>query len=451
MNLKNKIALSLSLLFSLLLGSTFIVIYLFFAEFRKDEFVEILKDRITTVSNYFSDVPGDEGFQEPVQISGTPTYSIQQEEILVFNKKFQLIYSSIRNMEVDWSSSDLVTLKAAGSIYRSENRTEIYGERIGGRYFLIESEDVLGKEKLEYLRSLMLITFFVASGLVWLLSFLFAKKMIAPLDIFQRKITRISGSNLTERLPETSRKDEINLLAIAFNTMLRRLDKAFSSQKEFTASASHEIKTPLTRIAFQLENLKPLAQKDAETAHYLQTISDEVYRLSDTVHSLLLLSTLEDETLHQEIAAVRIDEVIFDAFSVVKKNFSDFQLEFNIGDKTTELSVAGVKPLLEVVFINLFKNAFLYSTDRRADVVISENGKHLSITVSSKGKTLGKEETEKIFEAFRRGENARSKSGSGLGLRICKRILDFHQAKFIYEAALPEVNRFSIDFPVFRS
>lgn len=450
MNLKNKIALNLSLLFSAFLGIILIVIYLFFAEFRKDEFVAILKDRIATVSNYFRDVPGDEGLQEPVQISGTPTYSIQEEEILVFNKKFQLIFSSIKNKEVDWSSTDLTTLKSVGSIYRSENKTEIYGERINGRYFLIESEDVLGKEKLEYLRFLMLITFFTASGLVWILSFLFAKKMIAPLDVFQRKITRISGSNLTERLPETDRKDEINLLAIVFNTMLRRIDKAFSLQKEFTASASHEIKTPLTRIAFQLENLAPLGQSDPTAKRYIQAISDEVYQLSDTVNSLLLLSKLEDDHLQDEYAAVRIDEVIFDAFENVKKNFKDFQLAFHINDdrEANELTVRGVKPLLDIVFINLFKNACLYSFRPSVEVGIIETSHTITVRVTSVGETISSDDAQKIFEAFRRGENARSSTGSGLGLRICKRILDFHQAAFTYTAQAPDTNIFTVEFPI---
>ena len=122
---------------------------------------------------------------------------------------------------------------------------------------MIASEDFMGKEKLKYLGSLMLISFIVASSLVWILSFLFAKRMMAPLDIFQEKITRISANNLTERLPETDKKDEINLLAKVFNTMLGRIDQSYSSQKEFNASASHEIKTPLTRMAFQAASIRP--------------------------------------------------------------------------------------------------------------------------------------------------------------------------------------------------
>ncbi|UOE41594.1 HAMP domain-containing histidine kinase [Chryseobacterium suipulveris] len=448
MNIKNKIALNLSLLFSVFLGLLLIIIYLFFAEFRKDEFVDILKDRISTVANYF-DEDGDKGV-DVSKIYNTPTYSIQQEEILVFNEKFDLIYSSLKDQTVNWDRADLEAMKIDGVVYHSDKNSEVYGEKIKKNYFLIESADILGKEKLSYLGTLMFVSFLVASALVWVLSFLFARKMMAPLDIFQEKITRISASNLTDRLPETDKKDEINLLAKVFNTMLGRIDKSYSSQKEFTASASHEIKTPLTRMAFQLENLSELVKENPETKKYIRGISDEVYQLSDTVNSLLLLSKLEEEHLNEEFADVRMDEVVFDAFENVRKNFPDFELNFNISEENDsgDLTVKGIKPLLDIVFINLFKNACLYSHKHEVEVEIGENETMLTAKIKSHGDLISEEDSQRIFNAFKRGETSSQKSGSGLGLRICKRILDFHHAKISYQAEAPNSNIFIIEFPL---
>ncbi len=448
MNLKNKIALNVSLLFSVFLGAVLFIIYLFFAEFRKEEFTDILKDRIYTVANYFTGGRDEAEVQNLELITSTPTYAIQKEEILVFNKEFELVYSSVIDMEVDWSNEDLRALRDHGMIYRRENDSEIYGEKINGRYFMIESEDILGKEKLDYLSTVMLIVFFTGSALVWILSFLFARKVMAPLDLFQEKITRISANNLNERLPETDRRDEINLLAKVFNTMLRRIDKSYSSQKEFTASASHEIKTPLTRIAFQLENLSGIEKHNPETAGYISRISEEVYQLSDIVNSLLLLAKLEEQELQREFTDVRIDEVIFDAFGNVKKNFPDFQLHFNINDNeySGELTVRALKPLLDTVFINLFKNACLYSYIPFVEVEITEDDRTITAVVMSRGQLITETEKENLFEAFRRGADTQFRSGSGLGLRICQRILEFHQAAIAYHSAGTDQNIFTVTF-----
>ena len=448
MNIKNKIALNLSLLFSVFLGTILIIIYLFFAEFRKSEFVNVLKDRISTISNYFNE---DEAIvDESKMINDTPTYSIHQEEIEVFNEKFEPVFSNITGKKNIWNEGDLLALKNTGSVYRRDTKAEIYGEKIGGRYFLIASEDFMGKEKLKYLGSLMLISFIVASSLVWILSFLFAKRMMAPLDIFQEKITRISANNLTERLPETDKKDEINLLAKVFNTMLGRIDQSYSSQKEFNASASHEIKTPLTRMAFQLENLAKLENENPQTKKYIQGISDEVYQVSDTVNSLLLLSKLEEEHLRGDRSSVRIDEVMFDAFEDVKRNFENFEINFDIHEENDSgnLTVKGIKPLLEIVFINLFKNACLYSFKKEVNVDISEDDLNLTVVVKSKGDLISEDDSQKIFDAFKRGANSQQRSGSGLGLRICKRILDFHHAEISYRSEGSELNVFVVKFPL---
>lgn len=449
MKIKNKIALNLSLLFSAFLGIILTTIYLLFAEFRKDEFVDILKDRIASVSTHF-DEDQDDRTANYTKISSTPTYSIQEEEILMFNEKFELIFSSIKDKEVDWSSEDLIALKKEGTIYRRDKQTEIYGEKIGKHYFLIESEDILGKEKLAYLGTLMLISFLVASSFMWIFSFLFARKMMMPLDLFQNTITRISANNLNERLPVTENKDEINLLAKVFNTMLERINRAYSSQKEFTASASHEIKTPLTRMAFQLENLAKLEKENSEAKTYIDSISGEVYELSYTVNSLLLLSKLEEQHFNQDLTLVRMDDVVFDAFEYVKRNFEFFQLHFNIKKEDNEigdLTVKGIKPLLDIVFINLFKNACLYSFRQEVDIEISENAGGLSAKITSRGNIISESDARKIFKAFSRGENSTQKAGSGLGLRICKRILDFHHATISYQSQEPDYNIFTIQFP----
>ncbi len=101
--------------------------------------------------------------------------------------------------------------------------------------------------------------------------------------------------------------------------MIARLDDVFQSQKDFTASASHEIRTPITRMAFQLENLIKFEKHSPETLSSLQQIQRDVYQLSDLTHSLLLLTKFDKENIQSIYEEVRIDEVIFEAFEGVEK------------------------------------------------------------------------------------------------------------------------------------
>jgi signal transduction histidine kinase len=181
------------------------------------------------------------------------------------------------------------------------------------------------------------------------------KKQLKPLDDFKDKITDVTSHQLTIQLPEQKSDNEINVLIKAFNTMMKRLNEAFLAQKEFTTSASHEIKTPLTRMSFQLENLSNLT-KEEKSKDYINSIQNEVFQLSDTVNSLLILSKVEEgHDVHFE--NVRMDEVIFDAFSKVKKNFKEFEMDFEIKEQSADgdLTIKGIKSLLEIVFINLLK------------------------------------------------------------------------------------------------
>jgi K+-sensing histidine kinase KdpD len=231
--------------------------------------------------------------------------------------------------------------------------------------------------------------------------------------------------------------------------MIGRLDDVFQSQKDFTASASHEIRTPITRMAFQLENLIKLEQHSPQTLSSLKQIQQDVYQLSDLTNSLLLLTKFDKENIQSIYEEVRIDEVIFESFEAVEKSYPNLKMDFLISEETSEnalLTIKGIQSLLDIVFINLFKNAAVYSQDTEVDVLITETNENLTVDVISRGETIPQDEQTKLFEAFKRGNNSQNISGSGLGLRIVKRILEYHSAKITYLSPNENVNQFSVIF-----
>lgn len=375
------------------------------------------------------------------------------ETILIFNNKKELIYSTIKDRNVTWDDGLLKELDEKKVIYSEKTVPEIYAalRTINGEnyYILTSALDSNGKSKLSYLKYLLITAYVMSTLLIGFFSYYFMGQFLKPLEDLNQEISEVTAHKLTTKVPVRDSNDEINVLARSFNTMIGRLDDVFQSQKDFTASASHEIRTPITRMAFQLENLIKLEQHSAETLSSLKQIQQDVYQLSDLTNSLLLLTKFDKENIQSIYEEVRIDEVIFESFEAVEKSYPNLKMDFLISEETSEnalLTIKGIQSLLDIVFINLFKNAAVYSQDTEVDVLITETNENLTVDVISRGETIPQDEQTKLFEAFKRGNNSQNISGSGLGLRIVKRILEYHSAKITYLSPNENVNQFSVIF-----
>jgi two-component system, OmpR family, sensor histidine kinase ArlS len=452
MSLKRKIALNLSIAFSLLFGIVMVVIYMSFNDFRREEFKERFRQRLEFTSHF---IAKSKDFEEeaPIFFNENSDNILLNETILIFNGQKELIYSTIKDRNVTWDNDLLKELDEKKVIYSEKTVPEIYAalRTINGEkyYILTSALDSNGKSKLEYLKYLLITAYVMSALLIGFFSYYFMGQFLKPLEDLNQEISEVTAHKLTTQIPVRNSNDEIDVLAKSFNTMIGRLDDVFQSQKDFTASASHEIRTPITRMAFQLENLIKFGEHSPETLSSLQQIQRDVYQLSDLTNSLLLLTKFDRENIQSIYEEVRIDEVIFESFEAVEKSYPKLKLDFLISEDTSEdalLTIKGIQSLLDIVFINLFKNAAIYSDDVEVDVLIKENDEYLIVDVISHGNTIPKEEQAKLFEAFKRGKNSQNISGSGLGLRIVKRILEYHGAQIIYTSPADLLNKFSVIF-----
>lgn len=452
MSLKRKIALNLSIAFSLLFGIVMVIIYMSFNDFRRDEFKERFRQRLEFTTHFISK---SKDFEEeaPIFFNENSDNILLNETILIFNAQKELIYSTIKDRNVTWDSALLKELDEKKIIYSEKTVPEIYAalRKINGEdyYILTSALDTNGKSKLSYLKYLLVAAYVMSTLLIWFFSYYFMGQFLRPLEDLNKEISEVTAHKLTTQIPVQESDDEISILAQSFNTMIVRLNDVFQSQKDFTASASHEIRTPITRMSFQLENLIKLQQHSPETLSSLKRIQQDVYQLSDLTNSLLLLTKFDKENIQSIYEEVRIDEVIFGAFETIEKSYPHLKMDFLISEDTSDeavLVINGIHSLLEIVFINLFKNAAVYSNNMEVDVLITETASDLIVDVISQGNTIPEEEQSKLFEAFMRGNNSQNISGSGLGLRIVKRILEYHGANIFYSSPLDDINKFSIIF-----
>ncbi|PJJ68136.1 ATP-binding protein [Chryseobacterium geocarposphaerae] len=452
MSLKRKIALNLSIAFSLLFGIVMAVIYMSFNDFRRDEFKERFRQRLEFTSHF---IAKSKDFEEeaPIFFNENSDNILLNETILIFNGQKELIYSTIKDRNVTWDNALLKELDEKKIIYSEKTVPEIYAalKTINGEnyYILTSAFDTNGNSKLAYLKYLLITAYVMSTLLIGFFSYYFMGQFLKPLEDLNKEISEVTAHKLTTQIPVRESNDEINVLAQSFNTMITRLDDVFQSQKDFTASASHEIRTPITRMAFQLENLIKFEKHSPETLSSLKQIQRDVYQLSDLTNSLLLLTKFDKENIQSIYEEVRIDEVIFESFEAVEKSYPKLKMDFLISEDTSEdalLTIKGVQSLLDIVFINLFKNAAVYSDDVEVDVLITETNENLIVDVISHGNTIPAEEQSKLFEAFKRGKNSQNISGSGLGLRIVKRILEYHNAQIVYTSPGDLLNKFSVIF-----
>jgi two-component system, OmpR family, sensor histidine kinase ArlS len=452
MSLKQQFAIYSSIIFSAILGIVLLSVWWLFNDFRKEEFKLRLEEKAFSTIELLVDVNVSERHVLDI-IDKNTVDKLFNDKILVFNSDMRLIYSNIGGTTINYSISDLQMIKSKGSYYVSKNDNDKYGlyyKSNDKSYFIIvTAEDKYGNKQLVYLRYLLFIAFFIGMFSIIILSYTLSARILLILENFQKRITSISENKLHVRLEESGKNDEIDHLAHAFNQMMERIDISYKQQKEFTDNASHELRTPITRIIMQVQNLIKHENHSENTLRYLESIMNDSNQMADTISSLLLLSRIDKNNLNKFLPPCRLDEVIFDAIDSISKTYPDFHIHFNIENQSsdeTNIEIKGDSNLLKIVFVNLLKNAYLYSNNKQVSVIMKQHSDILKVEITNTGKTLSTQEQENMFKAFSRGGNSQNIPGTGLGLRIAERISNYHNAQIEYCVPSELTNCFIVSF-----
>lgn len=452
MTLKNRISLLVSLLFTVLFGLASTFIFVLYSNFRKEEFRDRLEIKALSSIKLLANVK-EADRQLLKMIDQNSINQLYDEKTLIFDSNYKLIYSSIDDAKINWSIEDLKDLKKQKSFFKKQGDYEVFGifYEINNKnfYILISAPDNYGNSKLVYLRFILILSYLFFTTICWIVTSYTVKKAMSPLGSFHQKIKNINENNLDTRVEVKSNKNEIDLIANEFNFMMDRIEISYQKQKEFTAHASHELRTPLSRITSQIENYVDKKETDNKTKNFLNTVLSDVNQLTELIHSLLILSELDNKKYDQK-ESHRLDEILFSSIEKLNKTFPDFLIHFEIEENEnldSLLEIQGNKTLLEIAISNILKNACVYSDNKQAKVKIScDENQNLIISVSNTGITLSEKEQKSLFEPFMRGENSKGTAGFGLGLRIVQRILTLHNAKIVYSIPSENTNLFQLIF-----
>lgn len=269
--------------------------------------------------------------------------------------------------------------------------------------------------------------------------------VLKPIKSLSQEVSHRHINNFAETLPVPSSSDEIQELAISFNNLLAELQHSFQIQKQFSADAAHELRTPLAVLQTKIDVFSLDKNLDVETQKFIKTLQEQVGRLTELIEDLLWFS-------HDLPLDVTESVQLFPLLQDVINELSDIAEEKNIEIQLyySDCTVNGQDRLLERVFYNLLENAIKYSpseTSVKVSVKAQEN--QIIVSISDQGEGIPEKYSKEIFEPFFRIDKSRSRTigGSGLGLAVCKKILDRHHALISVSPNHPEGCIFQIVFP----
>ena len=279
--------------------------------------------------------------------------------------------------------------------------------------------------KADYKRNSLIITVLLAL-LGGVATYFISGHALRPIREFSDKIEEVQAQNLSDSRIEENNVKELNQLGISYNKMLERLSDAFEIQRQFTANAAHELRTPLALMQVQLDlyNSASHLGNDADTLQTIKMVTEQNDKLNRMVKTLLDMSELQ--------SVGRDDKIILDA--IVEEVLADIEplaVEKNIKliGKCEDATMIGSDILIYRLVYNLVENAIKYNHPLgQVTVTAYQRNKHVYLSVEDTGSGIPKELRERVFEPFFRVDKARSRElgGVGLGLAFVREIVRAH-------------------------
>lgn len=284
--------------------------------------------------------------------------------------------------------------------------------------------------KADYKKSSLLFSTLL-SLLGGVITFFISGHALKPLCDFSKKIEEVQAQNLSDSRIEENKFSELNQLSVSYNKMLERLSEAFKLQRQFTANAAHELRTPLAVMQLQIDlyNSSKHPNNDTSAQQTISMITEQTERLSKMVRTLLDMSELQTIARDEEIAiSALVEEVLADLEPLAQEK------GINLIEKCDNVLLMGSDILIYRLVYNLVENAIKYNfSGGTVTVTATQQNSQLHLTVEDTGNGIPEELKERIFEPFFRLDKSRSRElgGVGLGLALVREIVRVHNGSIL--------------------
>jgi heavy metal sensor kinase len=305
----------------------------------------------------------------------------------------------------------------------------------------------------EVLKTLLLILWItVPSALVVasLGGLFLANKALKPVDEITKTARMITSKSLNQRIKLRKTRDEIGRLAETFNDMISRLGRSFKQIRQFTANASHELRTPLTILKGEIEVGLRKRRHPGEYKEILASNLEEVNHMSQIVDDLLFLSKADMGEVHLQKHRINLAKLVSEVHVQAQTIAMTKDIKVHISNDVNGV-VIGDRLKLRELLLNLVDNGVKYTPEGgEMRISLEKDDGQFKLRVMDNGIGIAPEDQPHIFDRFYRVDKARSREagGSGLGLSICKWIVQAHGGEISVESELGKGSTFTVTLPL---
>jgi signal transduction histidine kinase len=275
-----------------------------------------------------------------------------------------------------------------------------------------------------------------------------AKRALRPIDYITKTAHEISKGDLTQRLKLNKTEDEVGRLATTFDEMLDKLESSIKKERQFASDASHELRTPISIITAQAEEVLTGKREIDEYKEAIETIRNESKKMSHIISQLLMIYRSDEGRYKFHFEILNLNMIIED----IVNEFQDVAVAngLNISFKTEEeIKIKADQTLITRLFINIIDNAIKYTNrDGKINISLSRINNYSVTVIEDTGIGISEKDMPYIFDRLYQVDKSREDRGTGLGLAIAKSITDLHKGEMLVESKLNSGSKFIIKLPL---
>jgi len=453
MKIKDRLALYFTLISTFTLLAVLIVVYFAFQKVMESEFFDRLTDRTMVTAKLY--LKADEISTEALDaVRAQYLERLNGEVIRIYNERNNATF--IGDDEQFWTNEIINKVRQEGKARFKDGERQVVGifykDNQGDFVIIASAIDHGTTVRVRQLLKVMIVVFIIIFIGLLLSARWIAERILSPLDVFIQQVKLIKSNNLDFRVAEGKNKDEITLLAQNFNNLMEHMEHAFILQKTFVANASHELRTPVTRMIIGAEIS---LSKERETHEYkkaLRSMLEDAEKLENIITGLFHLAQTDLEYGSAQVEQVRIDEMIWQMQSEwnQKKGTNKLMVEMiNLPMDDQLLTLQANPTLLQIALDNIISNAFKFSDNQQVSCLLDITPLGIDITISDKGTGIEASKLEQIFKPFYSSSAKVEHAGNGMGLYMAHKIITLFGGKITVTSSNVSGTTFLVQFHSF--
>lgn len=421
-------------------------IYFTFLKFLEADFFTRLTDRTMVTAKLY--LEADEISRDALnKVRHQYLEKLNGEVIRVYDSKNKATF--IGDSAQYWTSVTIDKVRKAGKIQFKDGQKQVVGiyykDNQGDFVILASAIDQSSHYRLDKLLKIMVVVFLLISLILLISGRWVASRMLLPLQRLMKEVKMANSGNMEFRVREEDNKDEISLLAHSFNQLMEELEQAFILQKTFVANASHELRTPITRVIMTAELALSKEREKEDYKKVLQSILEDSGKMDHIITGLLTLARTDLELATSHLVAVKLNETLFAIQQDWKNNYG-FNLIVNTKYDQKDQPIITANPiLLNIALNNIISNAFKFSENQPVECTLESNLTEWILSVKDNGIGIAESEKEEIFKPFY--SRSDKQKGEGMGLYMASKIVALFKGKIEINSSKSAGSSFIIRFP----